>query len=341
MDIFASDTHIAHSAFELNRGRFVASTECPERAQAIATRLRDDGHQFFQPTGSVDHALLTQIHDADYIEFLSTAWDRWVALYGADTPAIGFSWPSRGVTPRRPTDLIGQLGYHSYSADCSIVAGTWPAAAEGAALAQAAAERVVAGSKVVYALCRPPGHHATSNQFGGYCFINNCAIAAQTLLNAGRKCVVILDIDYHHGNGTQSIFYARNDVVTISVHADPVEEYPWFAGYTDERGSGDGDGCNLNLPLPRGTDLQTWMTALEMALVRVQIAEADALVVALGVDTYSEDPLGTFGIATENYTSIGKAIAALGLPTVIVQEGGYAVDDLGANVSAFLSAFNP
>ena len=175
-------------------------------------------------------------------------------------------------------------------------------------------------------MCRPPGHHATTDQFGGYCYLNNAAIAAQRLLDGGASCVAILDVDYHHGNGTQAIFAERSDVLFISIHADPVFEFPWFTGHASEIGQGDGEYWNLNLPLPAGTTMQGWMAALDTALTRIADADVDALVVSLGVDTYEHDPLGTFIIGTTDFVEIGAAINATGLPTVVLQEGGYAVE---------------
>lgn len=338
MRVIASDVHRQHHALELSGGKLALSAESPRRAEIIARALRSAGHDFEAPD-QLDDALLTRIHTPQYIGFLATAWERWRARGHADRPAMAFTWPGRGVNPVRPDDLVGQLGYHSFAADCSIVEGTWPAAVEAAAIAQTAADRVIAGASAAYALCRPPGHHATTDQFGGYCYLNNSAVAAQRFRGTGSARVAVLDIDYHHGNGTQAVFYQRADVLTVSIHADPVEEFPWFSGHAAECGAGDGEGFNLNLPLARGSDLRQWNAALDTALERVIAFEAGALVVALGVDTFSGDPLGTFSIATSDYPDIARRIVALGLPTVITQEGGYAVEEIGDNVAAFLKPF--
>jgi acetoin utilization deacetylase AcuC-like enzyme len=237
----------------------------------------------------------------------------------------------------RPDSLSGQLGYHSFAADCSIVAGTWQAAQSAAAIAQTAADRVSDGLGVVYGLCRPPGHHATTDQFGGYCYLNNASIAAQRLLDRGADRVGILDVDYHHGNGTQAIFYDRSDVTFISIHADPRVEFPYFAGHANEVGTGAGEGCNLNLPLPHGTDITGWTVALDAALANLGTSGADALVISLGVDTFDGDPISQFKLKTPDYASIASRIGGLGLPLVIVQEGGYAVEAIGTNVASFLA----
>jgi acetoin utilization deacetylase AcuC-like enzyme len=253
---------------------------------------------------------------------------------------MGFTWPTRGMRAQRPDDLIGQLGYHSFASDCSITAGTWTAVREAAATAVTATDLMVQHGLTTYGLCRPPGHHATADQFGGYCYLNNAGLAAQRLLNGDASRVAILDVDYHHGNGTQAIFADRSDVLFVSIHADPTFEFPWFAGHADEIGVGDGEGWNLNLQLPAGTTMLGWMTALETALTRIADADVDALVVSLGVDIYEHDPLGTFAISTTDFATIGAAIDAVGLPTVVLQEGGYAVGDIGANVAAFLQPFS-
>ncbi len=338
MRVFASNNHGLHTALELSRGKLQLSAESPRRAEIIANTLLNAGHDFHTP-GDLDVALVCKIHTPEYINFLSSAWTRWQKKYGDDTPAMAFAWPSRNLAPKRPDDLVGQIGYHSFAADCSIVADTWQAAIEAAATAQSAADHVISGATTAYALSRPPGHHATSDQFGGYCFLNNSAIAAQRLLDSGIDRVAIIDIDYHHGNGTQAIFYDRSDVFTVSIHANPMDEFPWFAGHACERGQAEGEGWNLNLPLNVGTDYAAWLNAVNTSLEQIASRSAQALIVAFGADTFVDDPLGTFTIRTSDYTKIAQRIASLKLPTVIVQEGGYAVEAIGENVAAFLEAF--
>ncbi len=336
MQVVASDVHRAHHGFEFSDGKLALSEEGPERADLIAQALRAHDHEFAEPA-PVDVELLGRVHTAEYLDFLVSAWDRWVERGDTSAAAMGFTWPTRGMRTKRPDDLIGQLGYHSFASDCSITAGTWSAAREAAAIAVTAADIMVRDGRATYGLCRPPGHHATADQFGGYCYLNNAAIAAQRLLDGGAGRVAILDVDYHHGNGTQAIFEDRSDVLFVSLHADPLFEFPWFAGHGDEVGHGAGEGWTLNLPLAAGTTMSEWMAALETALGRIDDAGVDALVVSLGVDIYENDPLGTFAIATSDFTTIGAAIGSTGLPTVVLQEGGYAVGDIGANVAAFLA----
>ncbi len=336
MLVIASEVHHAHNALEISKGALVRSAESPERADMILSALDTGGHQISEPR-SADWDLLARVHDPAYLKFLEGAWDRWTEEHDANVPAMSFMWPTRGFAARQPDDLVGQLGYFSFAGDTSIVAGTWSAALEAASIAVTATDEMGRTNAPTFGLCRPPGHHATSDQFGGYCYLNNAAISAQRLLDAGADRVVVLDVDYHHGNGTQSIFYDRSDVQFISIHADPREEFPWFAGYDDERGVGAGEGWNLNLPLPRETGFAAWASALDSALSAIE--GADAMVVSLGVDTYENDPLGTFGLTTENFAAVGAQIASVGLPTVILQEGGYAVSNIGENVASFLSGF--
>jgi len=219
------------------------------------------------------------------------------------------------------------------------VAGTWEAAFAAARCALTAAALVSEGARSAYALCRPPGHHAARSVYGGYCYLNNAALAAQALRDAGSARVAILDIDYHHGNGTQDIFWARGDVHFTSIHGTPDTEYPYFLGYADETGVGEGAGCTRNFPLPRGTGWDTYAAALEEAMAGLRAFAPDALVVSLGVDAFEHDPISSFRLSSAHFADIGHRIAAAGWPTVLVQEGGYAVDDIGTNVVAVLSAF--
>lgn len=336
MIVIGSDVHRRHHGLEFADGLLGPSVEGPERADLIDSALRAAGHAIEAPD-PVDESLLGRVHTPQYIEFIATAWDRWQQLPDAALAAMPFTWPARNASAVRPDDLIGQLGFHSFAADCSIVEGTWDAVRESAAISTTAADLVGAGERFAYGLCRPPGHHATTDQFGGYCYVNNAAVAAQRLLDGGANRVAVLDVDYHHGNGTQQIFERRDDVLTVSIHADPMFEFPWFAGHANEVGIDAGEGWNVNIPLPAGTDFGAWSSALEPGLALIASSDVEALVVSLGVDTFAGDPLGTFDIGTCDYTTMATRIAELDLPTVIVQEGGYAVGDIGANVAAFLA----
>jgi acetoin utilization deacetylase AcuC-like enzyme len=231
------------------------------------------------------------------------------------------------------------MGLFSFDAGSPLTSGTWVAARAGADCALSAAQAVANGERAAFALSRPPGHHAGADFFGGYCFLNNAALAAQHLRGAGMERVAVLDVDYHHGNGTQAIFYDRPDVFFASIHGDPRTEYPFFLGYADETGTKAGDGANLNLPLPRGTDYSHWSDALEVALAAIARFGAEALVVSLGVDTFAGDPISGFTLQSDDYLRMGERLAAVGLPTVLVFEGGYAVKEVGVNAVNVLQAF--
>jgi acetoin utilization deacetylase AcuC-like enzyme len=336
--VLASDTHRAHHGTELDRGRLVPSWESPDRADLVLAALVAAGFDDrVEPPPATEEELVA-VHDPDYLRFLATAHDRWVAD-GREGHAVGFGWVPRRSAPRRPDDLDGELGWYAFAADCSITAGTWDAVRASAGLALAAAEHLAAGGGSAFALCRPPGHHATRDQFGGYCYVNNAAAAAQRLRARGAARVSILDIDYHHGNGTQDVFWERGDVQVVSIHADPRRQFPWFSGYADEVGDGDGLGTTVNLPLPRGADAPTWSGALAGALDAVARFGPDAVVVSLGVDTYVGDPISDFGLEAPDFRAAGGAVAALGRPTAFVLEGGYSTAAIGENVVSVLDGF--
>lgn len=314
---------------ELHNGAFVPFAESTARVDAILAALGGA-----EP--AVDHgeAPLRAVHAEDYLAFLWAAHKDWRAA-GREGDAIGYAWP---VVRRRPLALDridARFGQFSFDASSPIAAGTWDSAYWSAQSALTALDAVLAGSQAAFALCRPPGHHCGADYLGGYCYLNSTAIAAEAAIVAGKK-VAILDVDYHHGNGTQDIFYTRGDVLFASIHADPRADYPFFWGHADETGEGEGQGATLNLPLPRGTDLAAYLPALDTALARIAAFAPDLLIISYGADTYSGDPISQFRIETADYTIIARRIAALGLPAVVVMEGSYALDALGANVAAFL-----
>jgi acetoin utilization deacetylase AcuC-like enzyme len=238
-----------------------------------------------------------------------------------------------------PETIAGKRPYSSFDAGTPITAGTWRAAVASAEVAMTGMKLVKGGERSVFSLCRPPGHHAGSDFYGGYCFFNNAAIAAQGFRDGGAARVAILDVDYHHGNGTQEIFYRRDDVLTISIHADPKQEFPFFLGHADERGEGRGEGAHLNLPLPWGISWTEYGPALDTAMRRIAEFAPDAIVVSLGVDTFEKDPISKFKLKHEDYLRTGEVIAAAGKPTLFVMEGGYAVDELGINAVNVLQGF--
>jgi acetoin utilization deacetylase AcuC-like enzyme len=340
MRIVRSDAHQAHHCLELDGTELIPSWESPSRAAHVDRAIDEAGtHRVVAPEPFAE-ALVAEVHDPGYLAFLASAWDRWVAEGHSTPAAMAFGWPARRFRDIRPARLEAQLGYYSFAADCSIAAGTWAAVRDSAAIATTAARRVADGDPVVFARCRPPGHHAMRDQFGGYCFLNNAAIAAQAFRNAGHARVAVLDVDYHHGNGTQDIFYERRDVRVASLHADPREEFPYFLGHADERGHGDGDGHNLNLPLPRGTSADDWFAACDRAAAWVTDDGATALVVSLGLDTFENDPISHFRLTRPDFADLGRRLGGIGLPTAVVLEGGYATEELGHNVTAVLDGFD-
>jgi acetoin utilization deacetylase AcuC-like enzyme len=324
------------------RGELVPCFEVPARADYVLQELKRRGLGTIEAPGAFDDAAITRVHAPRYIEFLRLAWAEWVALdpANAQRDALPSYWPIRGFrSDVLPASFAARMGLFSFDAGTPLTAGTWAAARAGAACAFTAARRLLQGERATFALTRPPGHHAGADFFGGYCFLNNAAIAAQTLRDAGVQRVAVLDIDYHHGNGTQAIFYERADVLFTSIHGDPHTEYPYYLGYADERGAGAGLDCNLNLPLPRGTGFARWREALAHALQRIAAFGAGALVVSLGVDTFEGDPIAGFGLRSDDYLRVGEDLAAAGLPTLLVFEGGYAVKEVGINAVNVLQGF--
>jgi acetoin utilization deacetylase AcuC-like enzyme len=324
------------------RGRLVPCVEVPERQAHVLAELQRRGLGLLREPQASAAAQLRRLHDAGYLAFLQSAWQDWIAL---DAANAGFDllpsvWPGPGMRrDRQPEELSARVGLYAFDAGSPITAGTWAAAQAGASCAVSAATALLGGERAAFALTRPPGHHAGADFYGGYCFLNNSALAAQALCDGGLARVAIVDVDYHHGNGTQSLFYERADVLTVSVHGDPRTEYPFYLGHADERGIGAGEGFNLNLPLPRGTGFDAWRRALQQALQAVADYGPDALVVALGMDSFEGDPISGFKLRSADYFNVGADLRALGLPTAFVFEGGYAVAELGVNVANVLEGF--
>ena len=299
------------------------------------------GHEVRTPdTDSMD--VLQKVHSTAYLMFLQTAWQQWLAASpgNADVQPFPSVWPVRSLRHDvEPDNFIAKLGLYSMDNGTPLVAGTWAAVKAGADAAASAAALVSRGERSVFCATRPPGHHAGADFMAGYCFLNNAAVAAEALLAGGCKRVAILDVDYHHGNGTQSIFYDRSDVLFVSLHGDPKTEYPFYLGHADEKGTGEGLGFNLNFPLPAGAAAELWFSALDTACQPVQSYRADALVVSLGLDTFAGDPISTFALQTPDFDRLGSRLAELGLPTVLILEGGYAAKELGINAAHVLQGF--
>lgn len=334
MKLICSDQHRGHDAlYEFNRGRLIPALESPARAAAILGALGEAGLGAIELAESFDLAPILRVHRHDYVAFLQGAHAEWSAL-GRGGDALPLAWPVRGLRDDRvPRSLDGRLSYYSFDIGTPITAGTWTAAKGAADAALTAARSLCSGRESsAFSLCRPPGHHAAFDCYGGYCFLNNAAIAAQYLRDHGSDRVAVLDVDYHHGNGTQHIFYQRNDVLFASIHADPATDFPYFLGYADETGAGAGAGCNHNFPLAAGADWAAWGAALDAACRRVDAFAPDAVIVSLGVDTFRGDPLSSFLLEGDDYLRMGARIALLARPTLFVLEGGYAVDEIGCNV---------
>jgi len=320
----------------LSSGAPRPNPEQPARVDALLGALGKLGVGVAEPA---DHGLgpIAAIHTAEYLQFLRSIYPRWQRIPDASPEVIPNIHPDRR-TASYPRSAVGQAGYHQADTACPISAETWDSAYWSAQTAVSATDLVLGGASSAYALCRPPGHHAFTDLAGGFCFLNNTAIAAERALRAGRR-PAILDVDLHHGNGTQGIFYARGDVLTVSIHADPRRYYPFFWGHAHERGEGPGLGANLNLPIPRGTGDDGFLDALVPALERIRCFGVDFLVVALGLDAFEGDPFGGLAVTTPGFARIARAIAGLALPSVIVQEGGYLCPELGDNLRSFFGGF--
>jgi len=335
-----SPLHAGHSGtMELISGAIVPGFEKPSRAEIIRARVESEKLGPILPPAAHDLAAARRVHRADYIDFLPTVYPEWEAS-GRTGSAIPFTWPTRGLRGDvRPQTIDALLGFYSFDGGAPFVKGTWEAIKSSYEVALTAAALVKDGERAAFALCRPPGHHAGDAFMGGYCYINNAAVVAQWYRDQGAARVSILDVDYHHGNGTQQIFYARGDVQVLNLHGDPMTEYPFFLGHADEKGEGAGEGFNLNYPMPFGTSFETWNAALEDACSKLAAYRPDVVVVSLGVDTFEKDPISQFKLKSEDYPRIGRRIAALGLPTLFVMEGGYAVEEIGINAVGVLTGF--
>jgi len=323
---------------ELYGGELVTPFERPSRADTVIKAIAQShlGEILEPETFTMDP--VRAVHSDDFIAFLETAWQEWQDA-GFTGEAIASSWPARRMQSRVPSSIDGRIGYYALAAETSITEGTWAAALASKDVALTGAKALYQSEQGIFSLCRPPGHHAASDMFGGYCFLNNAAIAAQYLCDQGTNRVAILDIDFHHGNGTQDIFYDRDDVMFCSLHGDPQQAFPYFLGYADETGSGKGQGYNLNYPMPRDTSFTQWQQSLTAALAELDEFSPQYLIVSLGVDTFENDPISFFKLTTADYFTTGAMIGELSIPTLFVMEGGYDIDEVGINVLEVLKGF--
>lgn len=336
--VYSEKHALHHPAIELAEGKFIENFEKPERAYYVLDYLQQ---RKFGDIIKPDHFSLETVmntHDPRLVEFLQVVNDRWHE-FGRDGTIFPTIFCAQNFNAKQPESILGQLGYFIGDGCVPITPTTWEAVQDLAFVALTGQKLISNGEKSAFALCRPPGHHASSRLAAGYCYLNNAAIAAQAFIEQGAKRVAILDVDYHHGNGTQDIFYKRDDVLFLSIHADPAVDYPFFLGYADETGVGKGEGYNINYPLPHGTDYATWKAALLNSLNKIKGYKPDALIISLGVDTYKNDPISKFKLESDDFLDMGSHIARLGLPTLFVMEGGYAIAEVGLNATNVLAGF--
>jgi acetoin utilization deacetylase AcuC-like enzyme len=339
--VFWDEVQLRHTPkFFLQRGQVRPNFETPDRAQALLEGVAALGLGTERPPHAPEGALET-VHTRPYLDFLRTAHADWSAMPEAGPEAVANVHPSPEMLAHgaRPgTSIIARTGWFTADAACPIGAGTWAAALAAARCALAAADEAAAG-RTAYALVRPPGHHAYPARAGGHCYLNNAALAAERLRASGAARVAVLDIDSHHGNGTQGAFWARDDVLFVSIHGDPEAYYPWYVGHADERGTGPGHGFNLNLPLPRGSGDAPWLAALDNAIAAIRRYAPDALVLSLGFDASEHEPLNYLAVTEEGFSRAAERISALRQPAAIIQEGGYNTDMLGRLLQRFVTAY--
>ncbi len=342
MKVIYTPAHLGHDPKTgIERSRIIPAFEHVGRAEAIRETLQADQRFEIVAPSEWGAGPIEAVHDSDLIRFLSTGWAEYQDEVGptADVAPEVFYRPAlrRGMPERpEPRSVSGRLGWYCFETTTPLTEGTFAAARAAVDTALTATQAVLGGEPAAYGLCRPPGHHATTGLYGGYCFFNNAAIAAHHVASTTGTRVTVLDVDYHHGNGTQEIFYTRDDVQYVSLHGDPVRAYPWNIGYADETGSGRGAGTNLNVPLAAGTDDDTYLAALHRALESVQAFDPSTVIVSLGLDTFCTDPISDLALTADGFERCGAAVAELGLPTVVLQEGGYDVAALGDNVRRWL-----
>jgi acetoin utilization deacetylase AcuC-like enzyme len=343
MEIVYSQRHARHATTLQLPGCPIPCFEIPARAEAIVQAIHEAGLGELTEPHDFGMTPIADVHDPDFVRYLQAAYHSSRPFFEGAKPAIPDTYSGRGWR-HKPSGWPGQLGYFCFDATAPILEGTWEAAYWSAQCAVTAADRVRSGSHFAYALCRPPGHHAARDQHGGFCYLNNAAIAASALRNGTGQRVAILDIDYHHGNGTQEIFYADPNVLVCSLHANPDVDYPFFWGGQGERGEGSAVGCNRNWPLPHRVSERDYLAALAEAVAVIQKFAPGFLVLSAGFDFMEGDPApladGAFQVGASGLDSVARMVANLGLPTVIIQEGGYNVERLGRYVVRLLTGLS-
>ncbi|NWC94925.1 MULTISPECIES: histone deacetylase family protein [unclassified Pseudomonas] len=334
-----SDAHRLHHGTELKDGVLKPSFEQPSRADTVRDRVKQVGLGDIIVPRTFDRACYVNAHSERYVSFLETAWAEWTAI-GRAHDALPLVWPVRDLANDQvPQFIDGKLGFFAMDAGSPITSTTWEAVKTSADIALTGLALIDEGHNSAFALCRPPGHHAAREYMGGYCYLNNAAIAAQQAITRGARRVAVLDVDFHHGNGTQNIFYNRSDVMFVSLHGDPSVSYPYYSGFSAERGAEAGEGFNLNYPLAKNTGWSTYKEALLDACNQLRRFSPEVLVISLGVDTFKDDPISHFLLDSRDFLGIGEIIASVGVPTLFVMEGGYMVDEIGINAVNVLQGF--
>lgn len=324
---------------EMRYDQLIPMCESPDRIDTILKALGEQGHGDIMSASPFGLDPVLRVHTPGFVDFLQRCWPLWEAEFGPRGFATAYMFGMRGMDQVPNAGVHSMLSCYTFDVCVPFVAGTWTAIRSAVDVTLSAARHVADGNGSAFALCRPPGHHASSDLAGGYCYVNNAAVAAQMLLDGGAGRIAILDIDYHHGNGTQRIFYDRDDVLYASIHATPEREYPFLLGYARETGAGRGEGFNFNQPLPLGTRIDSYRPALAAALERVRRHAPDVLVVSLGVDSFIRDPVGGFALESEDFLTLGNDIASLPMPALFVMEGGYAIAELGLNTANVITGY--
>jgi acetoin utilization deacetylase AcuC-like enzyme len=330
-----------HPEHEIEASRFQPPFEHPGRAEIIRAALAADDHFEFVAPDDWGLAPIEAVHDTGLVRFLETAWAEYQREHGRTHDVVpdlfAMSALRDGMGPMsEPRSLSARLGWWCFETTTPLTATTYDAARSAVDVALTAANLVLAGESVAYGLCRPPGHHASRSLYGGYCFFNNAAAVAHHVASSTGTKVTVLDVDYHHGNGTQQIFYERDDVQFVSLHGDPARAYPYHLGFADETGAGRGLGHTLNVPLAARMGPDDYIDRLSAVCETIEQFGPSMVVVSLGVDTHEADPISDLALTTESFEQCGRVVAGLGLPTVVLQEGGYADDALGENVRLWL-----
>lgn len=342
MKVVYTDAHLLHDPqTSIEQSRMMPPWEHVGRGTAIHQTLQSDARFDLISPSSWGTRPIEAVHDPGLLDFLSTAWAEYQEACGptADVmPDVFYRAALRNgmSVGREPESVHGRLGWWCFETTTPLTVGTYTAALGAVDTGLTAAQLVLDGERSAYGLCRPPGHHATSTLYGGYCFFNNAAIAAHHVATTTGTKVTVLDVDYHHGNGTQEIFYSRDDVQYVSLHGDPSRAYPYTVGYEDETGAGRGLNLNLNIALPERTDDDGYVAALQRACDAVAAFGPSMVIVSLGLDTFITDPICDLSVTADGFERCGATVAALDLPTVVLQEGGYDLAALGDNVRRWL-----